>query len=245
MSVQILQGEARELLRDMPAAQFDCIIADPPYAETSLAWDKWPEGWPVDALRVLKPGGSMWVFGSLRMFLKYGGDFNGWSLAQELIWEKQNGTGAHADRFRRVHEQMVQFYPSKSPWSAVYRKQLTSNDAIARKVIRRQRPQHWGNLDGSVFETTTGGPRMLRSVLCHRNEHGRAVHPTQKPVPVVEVLLAYSCPPGGTVLDLFAGSGTTAMAARNLGMNSVSIEGAPETVAVLTERLAQPEDIFA
>lgn len=50
-------------------ASVDMILTDPPYGETSLAWDRWVSNWPAAISRVLKPTGSMWVFGSTRMFL--------------------------------------------------------------------------------------------------------------------------------------------------------------------------------
>ena len=41
---------------------------------------------------------------------------NGWKYAQDIVWEKHNGSGFHADRFKRVHEHAVQFYRADSPW---------------------------------------------------------------------------------------------------------------------------------
>lgn len=58
MGVTVLQGDMRDVLASMPDAHFDCIITDPPYGETSLQWDRWPEGWPALVRRVLKPTGS-------------------------------------------------------------------------------------------------------------------------------------------------------------------------------------------
>ena len=59
-AVTILQGDVRDVLATLPDASFDCIVTDPPYGETSLAWDRWPEGWPGLLRRVLKSSGSMW-----------------------------------------------------------------------------------------------------------------------------------------------------------------------------------------
>ena len=116
----ILSGDWRDR---MPAhGPYDMILADPPYGDTSLAWDRRVEGWLALARGALAPTGSMWVFGSLRSFMATADRFAdaGLRLAQEIVWEKQNGTGFHADRFKRVHELAVQFYPAETPWRDIY-----------------------------------------------------------------------------------------------------------------------------
>lgn len=85
----------------------DAVITDPPYGETSLEWDVWPEDWPMLLEQLTN---SLWCFGSLRMFWEHRDEFHAWKLAQDLVWEKHNGTSLHNDRFRKVHELAVQFY---------------------------------------------------------------------------------------------------------------------------------------
>src|SRR5207244_1510795 len=99
---------------------------------------------------------------------------------QDIVWEKHNGSNAFDDRFRRVHELVVQFYRKDTKWENVYKCPLYSADATARTVRRKAHPQQWGDIGGRVYESHDGGPRLLRSVLCCRSEHGRALHPTQK-----------------------------------------------------------------
>lgn len=226
-----------EALSLMPSESVDCVIADPPYNETSLAWDRWPSEWPSAVRRVLKRSGSMWVFGSQRMFLDRIDEFDGWRFSQDIIWEKQNGSSAAADRFRRVHEHVLLFYRTDSPWGGVYKDVQYTLDATARRVRRKQKPPHWGVLDGSSYTSEDGGPRLMRSVLQVRSEHGRALHPTQKPLGIVEPLLRYSCPPGGLVLDPFAGSGTTGVAALRNGRSADLIEINPDYCKIIAKRL--------
>jgi site-specific DNA-methyltransferase (adenine-specific) len=66
-----------------------------------------------------------------------------------------------------------------------------------------------------------------------------AVHPTEKPVGVLRPLIEYACPPGGLVLDPFAGSGSTAAAARMAGRRTVLIEADERYCEVIARRLAQ------
>ncbi|MCY1741202.1 DNA-methyltransferase [Ensifer sp. SL37] len=245
MSVQILNADFDDAITDMPSESVDCILTDPPYGETSLEWDKWPPGWPSRVLRLLKPTGSMWVFGSTRTFFDHAAEFTGWQLAQDVVWEKHNGSGFQADRFKRVHENALQFYRADSPWEGVYKDPQYTPDAVARAVRRKKgRPAHMGNIEASPYFSEEGGPRLMRSVIFCRSEHGRAVHPTQKPLGVVEPLLLYSCPKGGTVLDIFAGSGTTGVAAQRHGREAILIEGKPEFVEAVRIRLENDAPLF-
>lgn len=237
MTIEILQGDCRDVLGGLPEASANCCIADPPYGDTSLPWDKAAHGWIGGVARVLKPTGALWVFGSLRYLAALWPEIEaaGFRYSQDIVWEKQNGTGFHADRFRRVHEHAAMFY--RGAWRDVYRDVQTTPDATAKTVRRKTRPTHTGNIEAGYYVSQDGGPRLMRSVLAVRNEHGRALHPTQKPEGVIEPLLLYSTPPGGTVLDPFFGAGTTGLVAQKHGRNCVGIELNPDYIAIANERL--------
>lgn len=224
MTVSTLHGDCRELLKDVPTGSVDLVIADPPYGDTACEWDKQVYGWLDELPRVLKPSGSLWCFGSLRFFVDRGADFADWNYAQDVVWEKHNGSNSFADRFRRVHELIAQFYPKGRPWAEVYKKPVYSDDSVAKAVRRKQKAQHWSKIKGHHFMSVDGGPRILRSVMCHRSEHGVAIHPTQKPAALLLPLIEYSCPPGGTILDPMAGSGSTGIAASVLDRHAILIE---------------------
>lgn len=245
MTVQVLAGDCMAVLADVPAESVDAIVTDPPYGETSLEWDRWPEGWPAAVRVVLKHTGSMWVFGSARMFFERIGEFAGWRFSHEVVWEKHNGTGLRTDRFRRVHELACHFYRTDAAWSEVYKAPQYTNDATARTVCRKGRPAHWIGATGeTVYRSEDGGPRLQRSVIFAHSEHGRAEHPTQKPIGIVEPLLLYACPPGGTVLDCFAGSGTTGVVAKRHRMNAVLIEANSAYVEVARRRIENDGPLF-
>ena len=238
-SLSLYCGDARDILSKLPE-KADVIIADPPYGQTSLAWDKWQDGWVDAALEALADSGSMWCFGTMRMFMKHAGEFSKWKLAQDLVWEKHNGSNFHKDRFRRVHESIVQFYPVGVPWGKVYHSPVHTMDAVKKTVRRKGRPPHMGQINSGKYESHDGGPRLMRSVIRARSTHGYAVHHTQKPVNVILPLLKYSCPPGGLVLDLFAGSCSTMVAAQQLGFRAVGIEIDAKWLDVGIERLVPP-----
>lgn len=242
MTVRILKGDCREVALTLEPESVDLVLTDPPYGSTKLVWDRWQSGWPAAARRVLKRTGSMWVFGSQKMFWDNASEFAGWKFAQDIVWEKQNGSGFHADRFKRVHESALQFWRDDCAWAEVYKQPQFTNDATARIVRRKRRPAHMGNVAATPYVSEDGGPRLQRSVIYVRNEHGRAHHPTQKPIGIVEPLLLYSCPPGGVVLDCFGGSGTTAVVAERHGRHCILIEADATFVALSERRLAS--DLF-
>lgn len=226
-----------DLMDAMEPGSFDAVVTDPPFGETSLEWDRWPRGWVAKAARLLKPSGSLWCFGSMRMFLAEAADFEGMRFVQDIVWEKQNGSSFINDRFRRVHEHAVQWIPRGVAWAEVFNDPVMTNDARARTVRRKERPAHMGAIADSTFVSEDGGPRLMRSVIAVRNMHGRAQHPTQKPEGIMEPLLRCSVPPGGLVLDPFAGSGTTLVVARSLGMRAVGFEADPGHHAEMVNRL--------
>jgi site-specific DNA-methyltransferase (adenine-specific) len=238
VSVIVRQGDMREIVKTLPDAAFDCLMVDPPYGETSLAWDRWPIGWPSMLLRLVKPSGSMWVFGSMRMFLTRAAEFEGWRLSQDVVWEKQNGSGFHADRFKRVHEFALHFYPATSMWRDVYREPQFTNDATARTVRRKTRPTHINHIEHNAYKSINKNPHLIHNIIQTHNEHGRAEHPTQKPLDLVLPLLRYACPVGGHVLDPFAGSGTVGVAANEIGAHATLIEADPEYIEVINRRIA-------
>lgn len=233
-NITLYLGDCREILPSL--GPVDAIVTDPPYGETSLKWDRWPDGWPAAAAGVAS---QIWCFGSLRMFMEKAGDLAAWKHAQEIVWEKHNGSNAFADRFRRVHELAVQFY--RGDWASVYKNPQYTNDATARTVRRKQRPPQWGAIEASSYASEDGGPRLMNSVIYARSCHGYAVNETQKPLAIVAPLVEYSVPAGGTVLDCFAGSGTTLDYARKTGRKAIGIELRESQCEEIVKRLAQLE----
>lgn len=229
--ITIYHGDCREIL---PALSADAVVTDPPYGDTALDWDTRADGW-WDAL----PVQQFWSFGSMRAWLAWGPRIlaSGWKLAEDVVWEKHNGASLANDRFNRVHEHAVRFYRGR--WDALYRAVPETHDATARTVRRKQRPHHWGAIGSGSYESHDGGPRLQRSVIFARSCHGSAEHPTQKPVEVVAPLVESCCPPGGTVLDPFMGSGTTLRVAKDLGRCAIGVEVEERYCEIAVRRLAQ------
>lgn len=241
--VTLYHGDYRDGLN--MGLQPDAIVTDPPYGETALEWDRWPSGWLEDAATL---SDVLWCFGSFRMFHDRAIEFAAsWKLAQDTVWEKHNGSGSAKDRFRRVHEFATQWY--RGEWSDLYNEPPTTPDAVRKTVRRKERPPHWGAISDSTYASTDGGDRLMRSVVKLRSMHGRAINETEKPVQLVGLYVQTSVPAGGLVMDLFAGSGSTGIAARQQGKRAVLFElresQCEETARRLERETAQPFDLWA
>ena len=232
-TVTLYHGDCRDILLELGDA--DCIVADPPYGETSLEWDRWPTGWLQHAAQRTD---SLWCFGSLRMFLERRDEFFGWKLSQDIVWEKQAGTGLASDRFRRVHEQATHWYQGE--WSAVYhdvpREEWHGADNGSRSK-GGSKGAHLGEAGTRRYEDDR--QRLMRSVIRVANLHKRSTHPTEKPVGILDPLIRYACPPGGLVIDPFAGSGSTLDAARCAGRRAIGIEADERYCELAARRLNQ------
>ena len=231
--ITLYHGDCRKVVRTLP--RVDAIVTDPPYGETSLEWDRWPDGWPAIMSSLTE---SMWVFGSMRMFLDRSNDFAGWKLSQDVVWEKHNGSGFANDRFKRVHEHATHWF--RGVWGDRYHETPTTLDALARPTMRRKaRPPHMGQIGKASYQSEDGGPLLMRSVIYARSMQGSALHPTEKPVGILTPLIEYATAPGQTILDPFAGSGSTLDAARRIGRNAIGIEADERYCEIAARRLSQ------
>jgi site-specific DNA-methyltransferase (adenine-specific) len=235
-TVALYHGDARVIVPELDLSDVAAVVTDPPYGDTSLPWDRWQTGW-IDALPAAVR--QMWCFGSMRMFLAHHGEFEraGWAYAQEVVWEKHNGSGFHADRFKRVHEFATHWY--RGPWSSLDVTPQFVAEATARTVRRKTRPAHTGHIEASAYRSVDGGPKLQRSVIYCRSMHGSAIHPTEKPVGILEPLIRYSSAPGDLILDPFAGSGAVLDAARLASRRAVGVEADERYCEVASARLSQ------
>lgn len=232
-------GDCREVFRALEL-KADLALADPPYGETSIAWDRWPDGWIGAMPFVLKPSAPLWCFGSMRMFLEQLADFAGWRFVQEIVWEKHNGSGFLVDRFRRVHELAAQFVPVGVRWDDVWKCPQFTMDATKRVVRKKAKPAHWHGATGStIYESSDGGPRRMRSVIHVRSEHGSAIHPTQKPIGILTPIIEYSCPPDGLIVVPFSGGGSELLAAKECRRRAIGVEINEQFCEATANRLAQ------
>lgn len=236
-AVTLYVGDMREIL---PALDIraDAAVTDPPYGETSLAWDRWPTGWPT---LVADHTNSLWCFGSMRMFLEHVADFASWSLAQDIVWEKHNGAGSANDRFRRVHEHVLHWY--RGPWRDIHHvtprvPAVYDPKGRTTSTSRVEMGAHHGRIGLNRY--VDDGTRLTRTVIRAKSIRGGS-HPTEKPAAVLSPLIQYAVPVDGLVVDPFAGSGSTLHAARALGRRAIGIEAREDYCEAAARRLSTPE----
>ncbi len=253
MSVTLLQGDCLEIMPMLPAASVDLVLCDLPYGTTACKWDAvipfaplFAEYWrfskasaPV-VLTAVQPFSSQLVSGQLSTF-RY-----------EWVWVKNLPTGfATANRQpMRAHESVLVFYRAQP----TYNKQDTGTKIADRKLggsngVRAAAKSGgaYGNLATKREEIvlkSSVSPRTTLEISCVPRATG-TLHPTQKPVALMEYLIKTYTNPGDTVLDNCMGSGTTGVACVNTGRSFIGIEIEERYCEIAAKRLAQEVMAFA
>jgi site-specific DNA-methyltransferase (adenine-specific) len=176
----------------------------------------------------------------MRMFLQHGPELvKYWNLSQDVVWKKHTGSNFAADRFRRVHEYALHWY--RGGWNLIHH-EVPKVTHTGRNQGTTPRTASGGShlgQSGTGRVWTDDGTRYMQSVIEAKSLRGTALHPTEKPVGLLDPLIRYACPPGGLVLDPFAGSGSTAVAALMAGRRAVLIEAEERYCEAIATRLAQ------
>lgn len=240
MTFDLHHGDCLDVLWHVPAASVDLVIADLPYGTTDIAWDT---PIPLDQLwaaytRVLKTSGCVVLFGS-QPFTSTLVLSNLRGFKYELIWDKNKcgSPGLAKVRPMKTHENILVFAPGKT----TYNPQMTTGEPYKRAAAKQVRCNNhgygFGNAGGTGIENT--GTRYPKSVLAISRDFSaqQQVHPTQKPVPLLEWLVATYSNPGDVVLDNTMGSGSTGVAAVALGRWFVGIEKEAEYFEIAQARI--------
>lgn len=239
-TVALYLGDVRELLPDLGLQAHACV-ADPPYGETASAWDQWPDGWISAVSAALPASTTLWCFGSARMFLNHVAEFAGWKFHQEALWVKRNGSGpGQRDRLVRIHEWAYQWYRGK--WGEIHheweRTHTDANQGTVRKASRAAEHQRAGRAT-TWQDDGTRQPRSVTYLIEAPSVRYQRRHPDEKPLVTVAPLVRECTPPGGLVLDPFAGSGTALLAARMTGRRAVGFELHEPYAEKAAKRLSQ------
>lgn len=216
----------REVLPSLPSGSVDLLLTDPPYGITPIVWDKkvdWPLFWS-EARRVCKEKAVMILFASGKFVPELLAS-NPKEYRYDLIWEKTLAVG-YLDANRRplrAHEQILVF--TRQGWrGSTYNPQMTEGKLHKHGGQHKKKPVHYSGQNRATKEVITNLYHP-RSVLKYSNQvKGRSLHPTAKPLELVEWLVRSYSHDGDTVLDPFSGSGTTLAASMIAGRRGIGCE---------------------
>ena len=218
-SCVIYNGDCLEVMKDIPSGSIDMVLADPPYGTTACKWDSIIPLEPMweQLKRIIKPNGAI-VMTASQPFTTTLIASNMKMFRYDLKWIKSAGTGFYnANRMPlRAHEDILIWY-KKLP---TYNPQKTAGKPY--KVKRGSASDVYVGKDLVVTENVTGDRHPLSWKEFKRDKDKS--HPTQKPVALMEYLIKTYTNEGETVLDFTMGSGTTLLAAKNIGRKAIGIE---------------------
>jgi DNA modification methylase len=243
MTTAISHMDCLEFLATLPDDSVDLVLTDPPYQigfDGGKGWDKqwkteaeylsWCKQWTAECVRVLKPGRMLIVWGTLKTdtFLRYKLDvlnsFEELAGQNEIIWS-YNWGGRSKKNFARKHEYA---------WCYSKGKEFLFNA----DEVRVERKMKTSMRTGTAHDKGT-----IPTLIWEKNNHTMSKdfinwHPTTKNVDILQRIIAAYTNEGDTVLDIFMGSGSTAVAAHHLNRNSIGCERDDEYFEKLQTRIA-------
>ena len=221
-------------MKRIPDGSVDCVICDLPYGTTRNYWDfviPLENLW-VEYRRIVKPSGAIVLFSQMP-FTAILASSNLEMFKYEIIWEKDNATGFLNCKFApmKKHENILVFSQSSAcfvkekKYAMVYNPQMITGRTPYVNVIKHN---SYGskNYDYKHFKnvtTVSNGERYPTDIVYYKRDKDK-IHPTQKPVALIQYLIRTYSNEGDTILDNCMGSGTTSIAAIREKRNFIGFE---------------------
>lgn len=238
--IQLLQGDCLELMKDIPARSIDMILCDLPYGTTQ---NKWDATIAFDLMwgqyeRIIKDNGAVVLF-SQPPFDKALAMSNIKLFRYEWIWEKTQGTG-HLNSKKmplKCHENILVFYkklPTYNPqweWAEPYVQTYSTHSS------------NYGKQKDNITIVSDGRRYPKDVVRFSKSGSDRRLHPTQKPVALLEYLVNTYTNLGDLVLDNCMGSGSTGVACVNTGRRFVGMELDKRYFDIAVNRIAEAQEV--
>ena len=219
----LMKGDCLERMKEIESGSVEMVMADPPYSITACKWDSIIPLEPMweQLKRIIKPKGAIVMTASQ--------PFTTTLIASNMkmfkycwVWDKKKPGGIGFAKYQpmRVTEDVAVF----SNGSTNYYPIMVDRDAI--KKSRNYKRSEMNNVSLSAQCTdTTYTKKYPKNLLEFSNANQRGkVHPTQKPVALMEYLIKTYTNENETVLDFTFGSGTTGVACKNLNRKFIGIE---------------------
>jgi len=234
--ITLWQGDCLEEMKRIPDGSVDAVIADPPYGTTACKWDTIIPFEPMweQLKRITKKNRAIVLFGS-QPFTSALVMSNPKMFKYEWVWDKKIPSGMSFAKSQpmRQTECISVFCDGKT----VYNPQM----------VKRDNPIKGGGMTASD-SAMTNGYKALKKTYDYKNPttlisfdkiRKGSLHPTQKPVALLEYLIKTYTNEGETVLDFTMGSGTTGVACRNLNRNFIGIEKDAKYFEIAKKRIEE------
>jgi site-specific DNA-methyltransferase (adenine-specific) len=234
MKYDLMEGDCLRLMRELPDASVDMILCDLPYGTTQNKWDSVIPFEPlwVQYKRICK--GAI-VLTATQPFTSALVASNSRDFRYEMVWEKSSVTG-HLNAHRRpmrTHEDVLVFSDFAPPY---YPQGLKPYGKT------KKRGNNGTNFGKSGTENHQEFTNYPRSIIRIAND-SKPVHPTQKPVALMEYLILTYTNEGETVMDNCMGSGTTGVACMNTGRKFIGMEQDAKYFDIACDRIGKAAGI--
>jgi len=238
---KIVCGDCIEVLGKVDEPFADLIFADPPF-NIGYKYDKyydkvkkknyiaWTKEWISVCKKVLKPHGSFYIAigDEYAANVKIIADESGLFMRNWIIWHYTFGQQTK-NKFARAHTHIFYFVNDKNNF--IFNDHAVRVPSDRQLIYNDRRANSKGKMPNDVWDEF---PRV-----CGTFKERQGWHPCQMPESLLRRIIAVSSKPGDCVLDPFSGSGTTIVAAYQLGRNWVGVEISEEYVENANERLAR------
>jgi site-specific DNA-methyltransferase (adenine-specific) len=230
-------GDCIELMKKIPDKSIDMILCDLPYGTTRNKWDSvlnFDELWTAYK-RIIKNNGAIVLFCD-GMFTAKLLTSNRQMWRYNLVWDKQRGCDFLNANVKPIkcHEDIAVFYKKKP----VYNKQYWYSTPY-KKTKNGSLSSNYGDRHEAFTESADGARNPL-TILSFPKDASR-VHPTQKPIPLLQYLIKTYTNEGDTVLDNCMGSGSTCIAAANTNRHYIGFEIEPKYFQIAKKRLYEAD----
>ena len=243
-NVMLIQGDCLEVMPKLKR-KFDAIITDPPYGTTACKWDTiipFDKMWECVNERI-KDTGAICLFGS-EPFSSVLRVSNLKQYKYDWVWEKSRATGhVHSKNKPMKKHEIISVFSNGVTVHATQSERRMPYNPQELKMLKTPKIRKKGRSSDVVMaprpshrDTIQEYENYPTSILKFNND-GNTLHPTQKPVALLEYLIKTYTNEGETVLDFTSGSGTTLIAALNTGRRAVGIEMDEKYCQITVERI--------
>ena len=243
INVELKQGDCLELMKDIPDGSVDLVLTDPPYGTTACKWDSVIPFEPMweQLNRIIKPNGAICLFGN-EPFTSclICSNINGFKYRWD--WNKKIPSGMGYAKYRPMQQTEDICVFSKGGEKTKYNPQFTKREKPIKSGGNSIQARVYNNFkcmeDGKEYKKTYDYKNPVTLIEFDKVRKG-ALHPTQKPVPLLEYLIRTYTNEGETVLDFTMGSGSTGVACVNTNRNFIGIELDEEYFKIAENRIKQ------